>query len=40
MSAESMQQLTSRIALTDRRKSEVKDRIVMPSAPSVKSAYD
>lgn len=40
MSAESMQQLTSRIALADRRKSEVKDRIVMPSAPSVKSAYE
>ena len=40
MSAESMQQLTGRIALADRRKSEVKDRIVMPSAPSVKSAYE
>ena len=40
MSAESMEQLSNRIALADRRKSEVKDRIVMPFAPSVKSAYE
>ena len=39
MSAESMEQLQTRIALADRRKSEVRDRIVMPFAPSVKSAY-
>jgi hypothetical protein len=40
MSAESMEQLSNRIALADRRKSEVKDRMFMPSAPSVKSAYE
>ena len=39
MSAESMEQLQNRIALADRRKSQVKDRLVMPFAPSVKSAY-
>ena len=39
MSAESMEQLQNRIALADRRKSQVRDRVVMPFAPSVKSAY-
>lgn len=39
MSAESMEQLQNRIALADRRKDQVRDRLVMPFAPSVKSAY-